>query len=167
MSQIPEAVVGRHTITALVQNEAGTINRLVSLFRRRGFSLECFNAGDCEQPGFSRITLVVNADEAALSQCLKQLDKLIDVVEVEDLKSHESVSRELALIRVEPSPEDRPRVYAVVGEFLAKTPRASQQGVVVEISAEVADIERLIEALKPFNVTEIVRTGTVAIKLNS
>jgi acetolactate synthase-1/3 small subunit len=156
--------VGRHTITALVQNEAGTINRLVSLFRRRGFSLECFNAGDCEQPGLSRLTLVVNADQAALSQCLKQLAKLIDVVEVEDLKEEQSVSRELALIRVEPRDDERARVYEIVGEFLAKTPRANDKAIVVEVAAEAADIERLIVGLQPFNIVEIVRTGTVATK---
>ena len=70
---------GQHVVTALVQNEAGTINRLVSLFRRRGFSLASFNAGDCEEPGFSRLTLLVNGDNEQVSQCLKQLDKLVDV----------------------------------------------------------------------------------------
>ncbi len=93
----------QHTIVVLVQNEAGTINRLVSMFRRRGFSLVCFSAGDCEIPGFSRLTLVVNADDDALGQCLRQLDKLIDVVEVTDLKPAECVARELALIRVQPA----------------------------------------------------------------
>ncbi len=96
-------ITQHHTITALVQNEAGTINRLVSLFRRRGFSLASFNAGDCEDPGFSRLTFIVDGDDATISQCLKQLDKLIDVVECEDLKQETSVQRELALIRVEPT----------------------------------------------------------------
>src|SRR5271165_973101 len=92
----------QHIVTALVQNEAGTINRLVSLFRRRGFSLASFNAGDCEESGFSRLTLLVNGNDEQVSQCILQLEKLIDVVECEDLGPEESVSRELALIRVEP-----------------------------------------------------------------
>ncbi len=156
----------QHTITALVQNEAGTINRLASLFRRRGFSLASFNAGDCEDAGFSRLTLVVNGDDVQLTQCLKQLDKLIDVVECEDLKPDVSVRRELALIRVEPQDEQRDAVYKIVLEFLAKTPKSSGKSIVVEISSEVADIERLIEALRPFNITEIVRTGLVAMRVD-
>src|SRR5471032_3333893 len=102
-----------HTITALVQNEAGTINRLVSLFRRRGFSLASFNAGDCEDPGFSRLTFIVDGDDATINQCLKQLDKLIDVVECEDLSPDMSVQRELALIRVEPSEAQRQQLYNI------------------------------------------------------
>ena len=153
-----------HTITALVQNEAGTINRLVSLFRRRGFSLASFNAGDCEDPGFSRLTFIVDGDDATISQCLKQLDKLIDVVECEDLVAETSVQRELALIRVEPSDDQRESVYNVVSEFMAKTPRATAKAIVVEQADDVHEIERLIAALRPYNVTEIVRTGVVAIK---
>jgi acetolactate synthase-1/3 small subunit len=155
----------QHTITALVQNEAGTINRLASLFRRRGFSLASFNAGDCEDPGFSRLTLVVNGDDVVLTQCLKQLTKLIDVVECEDLTPDESVQRELALIRVEPKHEDRDAVYKIALEFMAKTPKSTDKTVVVEISADIKDVERLIETLRPFNVTEIVRTGVVAMRV--
>ncbi|MFZ4508737.1 MAG: acetolactate synthase small subunit [Fimbriimonas sp.] len=155
----------QHTVTALVQNEAGTINRLVSLFRRRGFSLESFNAGDCEDPGFSRITLVLNANAADLHQCLKQLEKVIDVVEVEDLSDRDSVRRETCLVRVEPTFEQRQNVYNVVNEFMAKTPRATAQCIVVEYTADVINISRLIEALRPFNVTEVVRSGAVAIKV--
>ena len=124
-----------------------------------------FNAGDCEDPGFSRLTLVVNGDDVILTQCLKQLTKLIDVVECEDLTPEESVQRELALIRVEPTPENREAVYKIALEFMAKTPKATEKTVVVEISADIREVERLIETLKPFNVTEIVRTGVVAMRV--
>ena len=157
----------QHTITALVQNEAGTSNRRVSLFRRRGFSLASFNAGDCEDPGFSRLTFIVNGDDATVSQCLKQLDKLIDVVECEDLNEDESVQRELALIRVEPEYDHRQSVYNIVNEFLAKTPRSTPTSIVVEHVASVKELERLIEALRPYNITEIVRTGVVAMKVEA
>jgi acetolactate synthase I/III small subunit len=159
------ATMQQHTIVVLVQNETGTINRLVSMFRRRGFSLACFSAGDCEIPGFSRLTLVVNGDDEALRQCLRQLDKLIDVVEVQDLKPDRSVARELALIRVEPKAEDRDAVYALVSEFMARTPKATESAVIIEVAAELETIERFIAALKPFNITEIVRTGTIATKV--
>ena len=161
MSTIPQ----QHTISVLVQNEAGTINRLVSLFRRRGFSLASFNAGDCEDPGFSRITLVVNGDELNLRQCMKQLDKLIDVVEVEDLPQQTSVQRETMLARLAPAESQRDELYKLVSEFYAKTPKATKTEVVVEFSGEVAELEHLLGAIKPFNVLEVVRTGVVAIKL--
>ncbi|OWU64985.1 MAG: acetolactate synthase small subunit, partial [Armatimonadetes bacterium Cent15-Ar3] len=96
-----------HTITALVHNESGTLNRLASLFRRRMFSLASLNAGDCEQPEFSRVTMVVEGDSHVLRQCVRQLDKLVDVVEVEDLPADESVQRELAFIQIKADAESR------------------------------------------------------------
>lgn len=157
--------IHQHTITALVQNEAGTLNRLVSLFRRRGFSLASLNAGDCEQEGFSRLTLVVRGDDSDLYQCLRQLDKLIDVVSVEDLQAENAVERELALIRVEPTVENRDAVFQIAGEFYARTPRASSTGFVIEISSSPREIERLISALTPYGVTEVVRSGLVAMRV--
>lgn len=155
----------QHTVTALVQNEAGTINRVVSLFRRRGFSLASFNAGDCEEPGFSRMTFVVNGDRATVGQVLKQLDRLIDVVECEDLAEAQSVSRELALVKVAPAPDQRASLYAFVLEHYAKTPAANDTHVVVEFAGSVAEVETLIERLAPYNIAEVVRTGLVAIGL--
>ncbi len=156
--------VRQHTITALVQNEAGTLNRLVSLFRRRGFSLASLNAGDCEQPGLSRLTLVVEGDDAALYQCLRQLEKLIDVVEVQDLRPEQAVEREVALIRVEPKTEDRPLVHSIAAQLGARTPRVTESSIVVEATASPPEIERLIEALRPHHVTEVVRSGLLAMR---
>ncbi len=161
----PEINPHQHTVSALVQNEAGTINRIVSMFRRRGFSLASFNAGDCEDPGFSRITFVVNADDNELAQVLRQLEKVIDVVEVEDLKPGQNVGRELALIRLRPRDEDRRALYDMALRFNAKTPEATGREIVVEFTGEPYKIEELIERLKPFEIVEIVRTGLVAIKV--
>jgi acetolactate synthase-1/3 small subunit len=153
-----------HTITALVQNEAGTINRLVSMFRRRGISLASFNAGDCEQVGYSRLTMVVDGDETLLHQTVKQLEKLIDVVEVDDLNDNHSVNRELALIRVDVGEDDRTPVYNVVNEFYAKTPRSTVRSLFIEYAGSTAEIERLLRALEPYGIGEIVRTGVVAMR---
>ncbi len=157
----------QHTITALVQNEAGTINRLVSMFRRRGISLASFNAGDCEQEGYSRLTLMVNGDETMLYQTVRQLNKLIDVVEVEDLRSEHGIHRELALIRVDAKADERKQVERIVSEFDGKIPRATESSVFVELTGDAGDIEKLISALKPYNVSEVVRTGVVAIRTDS
>ncbi|MBC8065076.1 MAG: acetolactate synthase small subunit [Chlorobia bacterium] len=156
-----------HTITALVQNEAGTINRLVSMFRRRGISLASFNAGDCEQDGYSRLTMVVDGDETLLHQTVRQLEKLIDVVEVEDLSQEHSLSRELALIRVDCEESQRTPVYNLVNEFYAKTPRSTPQSLFVEFAGATPEVERLLTALEPYSIGEIVRTGVVAMGTES
>lgn len=161
----PELKVRQHTISALVQNEAGTINRLVSMFRRRGFSLASFNAGDCEDPGFSRITFVVNADDNELAQCLRQLEKLIDVVEVEDLQPSGSVGTELALIRLRPLDHQRDAIYQTVQSARAWVPKSTPREMVVEFTGGLAEIEDLIASLRPYGIVEVVRTGLVAIKV--
>lgn len=155
----------QHTISALVQNEAGTLNRLVSLFRRRGFSLASLNAGDCEQEGYSRLTLVVNGDDADLLQCLGQLEKLIDVVEVEDLGPTEAVRRELALVQVAADPDRRREIVDVVQIMGGKVVWLAPSSLAVEISDEPSKIDRMIDMLRPFGIQEIVRTGLVAMKV--
>ena len=154
-----------HTVSVLVQNQTGTINRLVSMFRRRGFSLASFNAGDCEEPGYSRITFVVKADQNELQQVLRQVEKTIDVVAVEDLKPDGHVGREVALVRLRPSDEGRKAVYDAVMRAGAKTPEATDQEMVVEYCGEPTKIEELIERLRPHGIVEIVRSGLVAIKV--
>jgi acetolactate synthase-1/3 small subunit len=156
--------VQEHIITALVQNEAGTLNRLVSLFRRRGFSLASLNAGDCEQSGLSRCTMVLKADQNELNQCLRQLEKLIDVVEVEDLPRNESVRRELCLVRVDAASGHRSEVVEIVNVLGGKIVHLTQKSVTVEFTDEPHKIEQLIHMLEPYGIGEIVRTGLVAMK---
>lgn len=160
-----ELVVRRHTISALVENEAGTINRIVSMFRRRGFSLESFNAGDCEDPGFSRITFLVKADDNELAQCLRQLEKVLDVVEVEDLKPDQQVGTELALVRLRPADAHRDAIYQTVQRARAKVPKSTPRELVVEFTGSPDEIESLIDSLRPYEIVEIVRTGLVALKV--
>jgi len=155
----------QHTVSALVQNEAGTLNRLVSLFRRRGFSLASLNAGDCEQEGYSRLTLVVNGDDLDLQQCLRQLEKLIDVVEVEDLGPNESVRRELALVQVNALPDQRGPIVEIVQILGGKVAWLAPDRLAVEMTDEPAKIQRLIDMLGPYGIHEIVRTGLVAMKV--
>jgi acetolactate synthase-1/3 small subunit len=154
----------QHTITALVENEAGTINRLVSMFRRRGISLASFNAGDCEQEGYSRLTLVVDGDEAMLHQTLRQLEKLIDVVEVEDLAHKDCIARELALIRVDCGLAGKGAVSGIAKEFLSTIPRETHDSIFVECTSDPARLDQLLRALEPYGIGEVVRSGMVAIR---
>lgn len=156
--------VRQHAVTALVQNEAGTINRLVSNFRRRGFSLDSFNAGDCEQPGYSRLTLLLNADDEQLTFALKQLERLVDVVEVEDLSADDRIMREVALVSFAPS-ADREAVLAVASEFEAKVEYDEDHCLVLQYTGPVRLVEQFLAALQAFPVREIVRSGPVALKV--
>ncbi len=153
----------QHTITALVKNETGTLNRLVSLFRRRGFSLASLNAGDCERPGYSRLTLVVSGDDETMRQCVSQIMKVIDVVEAADLSIEESVRRELALIKTQAAGPQRSEVAELVRLFGGRVAYVSQDQLTAEIADEPSTIDRLLGLLEPYGIQEVVRTGLVAI----
>lgn len=157
--------IRQHAVTMLVQNEAGTINRLVSTFRRRGFSLDSFNAGDCEQPGYSRLTLLLNADTKQLTFVLKQLERLVDVVEVEDLASDDRIMREVALVSFDPASVDRKKVLAVASEYEAKVEYDEPHCFVLQYTGPVRLVEGYLAALQAFPIKEIVRSGPCALKV--
>lgn len=157
--------VHQHAISALVQNESGTINRVVSLFRRRGFSLQSFTAGDSEQPGYSRLTFLVDGDDAVMQQVLRQLEKLIDVVECVDLAPDDRIMREVALVSFDPNQIDRARVDAVAAEFEAKVEYDAPHCLVLMYSGPVRLVQHFLAAIAPFPVREIVRSGPCALQV--
>ncbi|MEI7576871.1 MAG: acetolactate synthase small subunit [Armatimonadota bacterium] len=156
-----------HTITALVHNESGTLNRLASLFRRRMFSLSSLNAGDCEQEGFSRVTMVVEGDNNLLRQCVRQLDKLVDVVEVEDLPQAASVQRELAFFEVSATPENRRQVLDIADAMRCEVVHMEPETITLQVSAEPTRIDHINTLLAPFGIKQLVRSGLVAIRVRN
>src|SRR3970282_1865718 len=104
----------KHTLAALVHNKPGVLSRVASLFRRRGFNIESIAVGHTEQPGLSRMTIVVGGEEAEGEQVRKQLEKLVDVVKVFDVSGASTVARELALIKVKATPETRSEIIQIV-----------------------------------------------------
>jgi acetolactate synthase I/III small subunit len=155
----------QHTITALVHNESGTLNRLASLFRRRMFSLASLNAGDCEQDGFSRVTMVVEGDSNVLRQCVRQLDKLIDVVEVEDLPSEKSVQRELAFFEVSAPAATRREVLDIAEAMKCDVVHLEPEALTLQISAEPSRIDHIATLFEPYGLKQLVRSGLVAIRV--
>ncbi len=151
-----------HTIVALVADKPGVLTRIASMFRRRGFNIASLTVGKSEQPGLSRMTFVVEADEATVYQVTKQLDKLIDVVRVSDLSSQEIVSRELALIKVRATPATRGEIIQIVNLFRANIVDVGTQSLVVEITGEEDKINALYNLLEPSGIMEMLRTGVVA-----
>lgn len=155
----------QHAVTALVQNEAGTINRLVSTFRRRGFSLDSFNAGDCEQPGYSRLTLLLNADDAQLAFVLKQLERLVDVVEVDDIATDDRIMREVALVSFSPGENDLAALNRLAREYGAKVEYDETECFVLSYTGPVRLVEEFLERLEGFQIKEIVRSGPCALRV--
>lgn len=153
----------KHTLVALVENKPGVLNRVASLFRRRAFNIESIAVGHSEQPGLSRMTVVVNGDSARIEQVRKQLDKLINVVRVSDITAEDIVTRELALIKVKTTTATRSEVIQIVDIFRANIVDVAPDSLTVEVTGDEDKLESLLELLRGFGVTEINRTGRIAL----
>lgn len=154
----------KHTLSVLVENHAGVLNRVAGLFSRRGFNIDSLAVGVTEDPEVSRITIVVNGDEYIVEQVCKQLNKLIDVIKIKRLDEHESVSRELALIKVGANASARSEIVQLVEIFRAKIVDVSKSTLTIEISGDNEKVSAMEDMLKPFGIKEIVRTGAIAIE---
>ena len=155
-------IVSRHTITALVQDKPGVLNRISSMFRRRGFNIASLAVGHSEDPDLSRMTFVVEGDDAVVEQMTKHLHKLIDVIKVSDISDQNIVSRELALIRVRANVQTRSEIMQVVDIFRANIIDVAEDSLIVEVSGDEDKVNSLHELLKNFGVAEVMRTGTIA-----
>ena len=151
-----------HTIVALVEDRPGVLNRISSLFRRRGFNIASLAVGKSEQPKFSRMTFVVEGDEATVEQVTKQLNKLIDVIKVSEIEEAEVVARELALIKVHATPANRSEIIQLVEIFRSNIVDVGPQSLIIETTGEEDKINALYNLLRPFGIQELMRTGRVA-----
>lgn len=151
-----------HTLVALVEDRPGVLTRVASMFRRRGFNIASLAVGRSEQPGLSRMTFVVNGDENTVSQVIKQLDKLIEVLRVSNITSEKIVARELTLIKVRSTPSSRSEIIQIVNLFRANIVDVGSQSMVIEITGEEDKINALYNLLQPFGILEMLRTGVVA-----
>ena len=152
----------KHTIVALVENKSGVLNRMVSLFRRRGFNIESIAVGHSEMPGLSRMTIVVDGTTAMVEQVRKQLDKVIDVVKVSDITGDDIVARELALIKVKADSTTRSEIIQIVDIFRANIVDVASGSVTIEVTGDEDKIDSLLSLLRSIGIKEIVRTGRVA-----
>lgn len=152
-----------YTISMLVEDKAGVLNRVASLFRRRNFNIQSLAVGSSEQPGLSRMTVVVAADPAQVEQVRKQLDKLINVVKVSDITDADIVARELALIKVAATSSSRSGIIQIVDIFRANIVDVAADSVTVEVTGDEDKVNSLLELLRGFGIKEVVRTGRVAL----
>ncbi|MBT9149021.1 MAG: acetolactate synthase small subunit [Dehalococcoidia bacterium] len=152
----------KHTIVVLVEDRPGVLNRVVSLFRRRGFNIESLAVGHSETPGLSRMIIVVDGATTAVEQVRKQLDKLIEVVKVTDISEDNLVARELALIKVESGPSTRSEIMQITDIFRANILDVASDSIVIEVTGDDDKVGSLIELLRGFGIIELARTGRIA-----
>lgn len=153
----------RHTVSVLVENRAGVLARVAGLFRRRGFNIESLAVGPTEDPTISRMTIAIDTDEFTVEQVIRQLDKLIEVLSVEKLHPAETISRELALIKVQAGPAQRAAIIQIVDVFRANVIDVGKETLIVEVTGEEDKVNALLELLQDYGIKEIARTGTVAL----
>ncbi len=154
----------KHTLSVLVEDESGALSRIAGLFARRGFNIDSLAVGPAESQGISRITMVVEGDDQTLQQMSKQLNKLINVLQVLDLTTLPAVERELMLLKVSASAEQRSKILELVQVFRAKVVDASDSALTLEVVGDPGKLVALENLLKPYGIKEIARTGKVALK---
>ncbi|OGS44755.1 MAG: acetolactate synthase small subunit [Elusimicrobia bacterium RIFOXYD2_FULL_34_15] len=153
----------KHTISVLVENKSGVLARIATLFAARGYNIDSLAVGETDDPTISRMTIVVNGDEKILEQVEKQLNKLIDVIKLNDFLNIEHIERDLVLIKVKADKNTRNEILQIVDIFRAKIIDVSVNTVIIEMTGDEDKIQAILNMLKPFGIKEVARTGIIAI----
>jgi len=153
-----------YMISALVEHKPGVLYSVSNMFRRRGFNIESISVGEAEQPDLARMTITIKGDEALVEQVFKQLKKIISVIKVSILDPKNTVSRELALIKVStPDARVRSDVINYTEIFKGHVVDVAHESLMIEITGDTDKINAFIELMKPFGIREIARTGIAAL----
>jgi acetolactate synthase-1/3 small subunit len=153
----------RHTLSVLVENKFGVLTRVAGLFSGRGYNIDTLNVGPTQDPKTSRMTIVTRGDDATLEQIVKQLNKLVDVLEVTDFREYEYIDRELVLVRVKVDSKSRAEVMQITDIFRAKIVDVQPDSLTIEVTGNESKVEKMIELMKAFGILELTRTGKVAL----
>jgi len=151
-----------HTLVVLVEDKPGVLNRVASLFRRRAFNIESLAVGHTEQPGISRMTIVIDGEQTNVERVTANLYKLVNVIQVADLAGMPAVSRDLALIKVNVNATNRSEVMQLVEVFRSRIVDVANDSLIIEITGDEDKINSFVDVLLPFGILEMVRTGVVA-----
>lgn len=152
----------RHVLSALVQNVPGVLAHVAGMFASRGYNIDSLAVGETEDPHLSRMTFVVVGDDNVLAQVRKQLEKIVTVVRVDDISAQEFVERDLMLVKVNCADGKRTEIRELVRIFRGRVVDVAPEQVIVEISGQEKKIEAFIDLMRPFGITELVRTGRIA-----
>lgn len=155
--------LAHHTLAVLVENKAGVLARVADLFARRGYNIVSLAVAPTNDGEFSRITIVIDVESAPLEQIVKQLFKLINVVEIAELSSPDAVERELMVATVESTPDNRTQILELVNIFEGKILGVSPAAVTVSLEGAPSKIDDFEELLVDYGIREIQRTGRIAL----
>jgi acetolactate synthase-1/3 small subunit len=153
----------KHTISVVVEDEAGVLMRIANLFARRGFNIESLAVGSAEQNGCSRITMVVPGDDHVIEQIIKQLNKLVNVITVRDLTNIPCVERELMLIKINASPNNRSEALEIAQIFRARVVDVADDALTLEVVGDPGKLVAIVKMLQKFGIREIARTGKISL----
>src|SRR3954469_2707268 len=154
----------RHTISVLVENKFGVLTRIAGLFSGRGYNIDTLNVAPTSDATASRMTIVTRGDDATLEQIVKQLNKLADVMKVQDFREGEYVDRELILVKVAVDSKSRAEVMQITDIFRAKIVDVQPKSLTVEVTGDEGKIEKFLDLMKSFGVVDLSRTGRVAMQ---
>lgn len=157
----------KHTLSVLVEDEAGVLSRISSLFARRGFNIESLAVGSAEQGGVSRITMVVPGDDRVIEQLTKQLYKLVNVLKVQDITETPCVERELMLIKVNASSTNRSEIIDLAQIFRARVVDVAEDSLTLEVVGDPGKMVAIVQVLQKFGLKEVARTGKIALTRES
>jgi acetolactate synthase-1/3 small subunit len=152
----------RHTISILVENKFGVLTRVAGLFSGRGYNIDTLNVAPTQDSDTSRMTIVTRGDAATIEQIVKQLKKLVNVLEVQDIAEGEFVDRELVLVKVGVDSKSRAEVMQITDIFRAKIVDVQPKSLTVEITGNESKIEKFLHLMTSFGILELTRTGKVA-----
>lgn len=153
----------RHTISVLVENKFGVLTRVAGLFSGRGYNIDTLNVGPTSDPTTSRMTIVTHGDDATTEQIVKQLKKLTDVMKVQDFREGEYVDRELVLVKVAVDSKTRSEVMQITDIFRGKIVDVQSRSLTIEVTGEESKVGKFVELMKPFGITDLTRTGKIAL----
>ena len=156
-----------HTLVVMVEDHPGVLNRVVSLLRRRSFNIDSITVGPSEQPGVSRMTIVVPGNDSDIEQATKQLYKLLEVLKVTDVTDLPVVSHEMALIKVSAKAQHRQEILLIAQMYEARVIDASPNTLLLEMTGPVERVDSLLTMLRSFGIRELVRTGSIAMTRGS
>jgi acetolactate synthase-1/3 small subunit len=152
-----------HTLSVLVEDKPGVLARVASLFSRRGYNIQSLAVGATEQKDMSRMTIVVSVEESPLEQITKQLNKLINVIKIVEQDDDNSVSRELALIKVRADATTRGQVTEAVNLFRAKVVDVTTESLTIEATGTPAKLDAFMRVLEPYGIRELAQSGVVSL----
>ena len=153
----------RHTVSVLVENKFGVLTRVAGLFSGRGYNIDTLNVAPTHDANTSRMTIVTRGDDATLVQIVRQLQKLVDVLEVQDFKQDECIDRELVLVKVGVDPKTRAEVMQITDIFRAKIVDVQPASLTIEVTGNESKVEKFLELMKCYGILDLTRTGKVAL----